>query len=161
MGVDWTMVLATQMRREQLHTPHRGPVAQPEGIALQMLEDMGSRNPGRSHRTTAPWGIDQSDHLMARQIALEPVVDGLHTDARQLRDLAAGVSLGHPQHSLHALKEACIRRALSRFRQSRDIVLIETQFGWALRDSHRSIVGSRSTYFKKLLLTHLARMFHK
>jgi len=106
------MVLATQMRREQLHTPHRGPVAHPEGIASQMLEDMGGRNPGRSHRTTAPWGIGQSGPLMARQIALEPVVDGLHTDAQQLRDLADGVSLRHPQHSLHALKEACIRRAL-------------------------------------------------
>ena len=151
------MVLTTPRRREPLHTPHRGPVAQPERSAWQRLEDMGGRNPGRSHRTTAPWGIGQSDHLMARQRALEPVGDGLHTDAQQLRDLADGVALGHPQHSWHALKEACIRRALERFRQSRDIVLIDTQFGWALRDSHRSSVGSRSTYFKKLLLTHLGK----
>ena len=96
MGIDWTVVLATQMRRQQLDTPHRCPVAQPEGIASQVLEDMGGRNPGRGHRTAAPWGIDQSGHLMARQIALEPVVDGLPTDARQLHDLADGVPLGHP-----------------------------------------------------------------
>ena len=106
------MVLATQMRREQLNTPHRGPVAQPEGIASQMLEDMGGRNPGRSHRTTAPWGIGQGGHLMARQIALEPVVDGLPTDTRQLRNLADRVPLGYPQHGLHALKEVGIRDTL-------------------------------------------------
>ncbi len=109
MGINRTVVLATQMRRQQFDTPHRGPVAQPEGIASQVLEDMGGRNLGRGHRTAAPWGIGQGDHLMARQIALEPVVDSLHTDARQLRDLADGVPLGHPPHGLHALKEACIR----------------------------------------------------
>ena len=79
---------------------------------MQVLADRGGRHPGRGHRTAAPWGIGQGGHLMARQIALEPVVDGLHTDAQQLRDLADGVALGYPQHSLHALKEACIRRAL-------------------------------------------------
>jgi len=155
MGIDRTVVLTTQMRRQQFDTPHRCPIAQPEGIALQMLEDMGGRNLGCSYRTATPGCIGQGGHLMARQIALEPVVDGLRTDARQFRDLADGVPLGHPQHGLHALKEACICRALQRFRQSRDIVLIEAQFGWALRDSHRSIIGVRSTYFKKLLLTHL------
>mgnify|MGYP003296543191 CR=1 FL=1 len=32
--------------------------------------------------------------------------------ARQLRDLADGVPLGHPQHGLHTLEEAFIRNAL-------------------------------------------------
>ena len=96
MGRDWTVVLATQMRRQQFHTPHRRPVAQLEGIASQMLEDMGGRHPGRGHGTSTPWGIGQGGYLMARQIALEPVVDGLFTDARQLRDLADRFSLGHP-----------------------------------------------------------------
>ena len=100
------------MRRQEFDTPHSRSVAQLEGIASQMLEDMGGRNPGRSHRTTAPWGIGQGGHLMARQIALEPVVDGLPTDAHQLRDLADRVSLGYPQHGLHALKEAGIRHTL-------------------------------------------------
>ena len=96
-----------------------------EGIASQMLEDMGSRHLGRGHRTATPRGIGQGGHLMARQRALEPVVDGLPTDARQLHDFADSVPLGHPRHSLQALKETCIRRMLSRFSQSRDIVLIE------------------------------------
>jgi len=116
------------MRRQQCDTPHRRPVAQLEGIASQMLEDMGGRNPGRGHGTSTPWGIGQGGHLMARQIALEPVVDGLLTDTRQLRDLTDGVPLGHPQHGLHALKEAGIRRTRQRFRQSRAIGLMETQF---------------------------------
>lgn len=96
MGRDWTVVLATQMRRQQFHTPHRRPVPQMEGIAAQMLEDIGGRNLGCKHRTATPRGIDQGGHLMARQIALEPVVDGLRTDTRQLRDLADRFSLGHP-----------------------------------------------------------------
>ena len=110
MGRDRTVVLAPQMRRQQFNTPHRRPVPQMEGIAAQMLEDMGGRNLGCDHRTATPRGISQGGHLMARQIALEPVVDGLPTDTRQLRDLAERVPLGHPQHGLHALKEACIRR---------------------------------------------------
>jgi hypothetical protein len=39
--------------------------------------------------------------------------------------------------------------------EPRDIVTIEAQFGWALRDAHMASVDSRSTFFKKLLLTHL------
>jgi hypothetical protein len=49
---------------------------------------------------------------MARQIALEPVVDGLPTDTRQCGDLADRLPLGHPQHGLDALKEAYIRGTL-------------------------------------------------
>jgi hypothetical protein len=128
MGTDRTGVLATQMRRQQLDTPHGRPVAQLQGIAPQMLEDMGGRNPGRRHRTTAPWSIGQGGHLMARQIAPKPVVDRLLTDTRQRRNLADGVALGYPQHGLQALKKAGIRRTLQRFRQPRDIVLIETKF---------------------------------
>ena len=128
MGRDRTVVLATQMRRQQFDTPHRCPIAQQEGIALQVLEDMGGRNLGCSHRTATPGCIGQGGHPMTRQIVLEPVVDGLLTDTRQLRDLTDGVPLGHPQHGLHALKEAGIRRTLQRFRQSRAIGLMETQF---------------------------------
>jgi hypothetical protein len=93
-----------------------------------MLEDMGGRNLGCSHGTATPRGIGQGGHLMARQIALEPVVDSLLTDTRQLCNLADGVPLGHPQHGLHVLKEACLRCTLQRFGQSRDIVRIETEF---------------------------------
>jgi hypothetical protein len=66
MEIDRTVVLATEMCRQQFDTPHRGPVAQPEGIASQVLEDMGGRDPWRGHRTAAPWGIGQDGHLMAR-----------------------------------------------------------------------------------------------
>ena len=112
MGRDRTVILATQMRRQQFDTPHRRPVPQMEGIAAQMLQDLGSRNLGRGHRTATPRGIGQRGHLMACQIALEPVVDGLPTDTRQLRNLADRVPLGYPQHGLHALKEAGIRHTL-------------------------------------------------
>ena len=112
MGPDRTVILTTQMRREQCDTPHRRPVPQMEGSAAQRREDLGRRNVGRRPRTAAPRGIDQGGHLMARQRALEPVVDGLPTDTRQLRDLADRLPLGHPQHGVHALKEACIRRTL-------------------------------------------------
>jgi hypothetical protein len=50
--------------------------------------------------------------------------------------------LGHPQHRLHALKEANLCRGLSRFRQSMDIILIESKFSGALRNSHRSSIHS-------------------
>jgi hypothetical protein len=86
-----------------------------EGIALQMLEELGSRNLGCSHGTATPRGIGQGRHLMARQIVLEPVIDSLLTDACQLCDLTDGVPLGHPQHGLHTLKKAGIRRTLQRF----------------------------------------------
>jgi hypothetical protein len=92
---------------------------------------------------------------MSLQVALDPVGDCRHTDARQLCDLAEGVSLGHPQHGLHALEEIFIPSALSRCLEPRDIVTIEAQVGWAFRDSHMASVDSRSTFFKKLLLTHL------
>jgi hypothetical protein len=145
-GMERTVVLAPQMRRSPCDPPPRGPVTPPEGMAAQVLEAMGGRHPGRGHRTATPWGIGPSGHLRAGPSALEPVVDGLHPDARQLRDLADGVPLGHPQHSWHALTEACICRAHERLRQSREIVLLETQCSWTLRDSHRSMVDSRSTY---------------
>ena len=112
MGTDRTVILTTQMRREQFDTPHRRPVPQMEGMAAQMLEDLGRRNLGRGHRTATSRGIGQDGRLMARQIALEPVVDGLPTDTRQFRDLADRLPLGHPQHGLYALKEACIRGTL-------------------------------------------------
>src|SRR5262245_35702406 len=92
---------------------------------------------------------------MPPQVELDPVVDCRHTDTRQLRDLADGVPLGHPQHGLHALEEMFISSALERLLEPRNIVTIEAQFGWALRDSHMASVDSRSTFFKKLLLTHL------
>ena len=81
-------------------------------MALQVLADRGGRHPGRGHRTAAPWGIGQGGHLLARQRVLEPVVDGLPTDTRQLRNLADRVPLGYPQHGLHALKEVGIRDTL-------------------------------------------------
>ena len=112
MRIDRTVVLATQMRGQQFDTPHGCAVAQPEGVASQVLENVGGRNLGRRYRPAAPWGIGQGSHLMTHQIALEPVVHGLYTDPRQLCDLANGVPLGHPQHGLHALEKACIRRAL-------------------------------------------------
>jgi hypothetical protein len=89
---------------------------------------MGGRTPGRSHRTTAPWSIGQGGHLMTRQRAPEPVVDGLLTDACPLRTRADGVPVGDPQHGWQALQKAGLRRTLQRFRQPRDIVLIETKF---------------------------------
>jgi hypothetical protein len=97
------------------------------GMAAQRLEEMGGRHLGCDHRTATPRGIGPGGHLMARQRALEPVVDGLPTDTRQLRDRAARLPLGHPQHRLHALKEACIRRTLERFGESRDIVLMKAE----------------------------------
>ena len=107
METNRAVILTTQMRREQFDTPHRRPVPQIEGITAQMLEDLG-----RSHRTATPRGIGQRGHLMACQRALEPVVDGLPTDTRQLRNLADRVPLGYPQHGLHALKEVGIRDTL-------------------------------------------------
>jgi hypothetical protein len=84
MRSNGAVVLATQMRRQQFDTPYRRSVPQMERIAVQMLEDMGGRNLGCGHRTTTPRGIGPGGHLMARQIALEPVIDGLPTDTRQL-----------------------------------------------------------------------------
>src|SRR4029450_2111811 len=92
---------------------------------------------------------------MPPQVELDPVVDCRHTDTRQLRDLADGVPLGHPQHGLHALEEAFISHPLQRFLEPRAIVTIEAQFRWAFRDSHTSSVDSYNVFFKKLLLTHL------
>jgi hypothetical protein len=109
MGTDRTVILTTQIRREQFDAPRRRPVPQMEGSAAQMLEDLGRRNLGRGHRTATSRGIGQDGHLMARQRALAPVVDGLTTDTRQFCDLADRLPLGHPQHGLYALKEACIR----------------------------------------------------
>ena len=93
--------------------------------------------------------------MRALQGERDPVVDRLHADVRQRRDRADGVPLGHPQHGLHALEEMFISSALERLLEPRDIVTIEAQFGWAFRDSHMASVDSRSTFFKKLLLTHL------
>jgi hypothetical protein len=42
MGRDRTVVLATQLRRQQCDTPHRRSVPQMEEIAVQMLEDLGA-----------------------------------------------------------------------------------------------------------------------
>jgi hypothetical protein len=112
MGTEGTIVLAAQMRRQQCDTPDRRPVPQTEGIAAQSLEDLGGGNLGRSDRTATPRGIRQDRHLMARQIALEPVVDRLSTDTRQLGDLADSGPLGDPQHGLHALKEADVCHTL-------------------------------------------------
>jgi hypothetical protein len=102
---------------------------------------------------------------MLLQVKLDPVVDGLPADARQLRDLADGVALGHPQHGLHALEEPFICNALERFLKPKDIVTIEAQFSWAFRGSHAFSVDLQNAFFKKLLLTHLvfgnqARGFH-
>jgi hypothetical protein len=106
------VVLATQMRRQQFDAPHRRPVAQPERVASQVIQAPGGRNPWGCQRPTASRSIGENGHVMALQGELEPVVDGLHADARQLRDLADGVPLGHPQHGLHALEEAFISHAL-------------------------------------------------
>ena len=88
MRTERTVILMTQMRREQFDTPHRRPGPQMKGMAVQMPENLGSRHLGCGHRTATPRGITQGGHLMARQIALEPVVDGLPTDTRQGGDLA-------------------------------------------------------------------------
>src|SRR5438309_11099433 len=66
MGTDRTVILTTQMRREQCDTPHRRPVPQIEGIAVQMLEDLGRPNLGRGDRTATLRGIGQGGHLIGR-----------------------------------------------------------------------------------------------
>jgi hypothetical protein len=107
-----TVLLMTQMRREQCDTPPRRPVPQMKGIAVQMPENLGSRHLGRGHRTATPRGLNPGGHLLARQRALEPVVAGLPIDTRQCSDRADRLPLGHPQHGLYALQEACLRGTL-------------------------------------------------
>jgi len=106
------MILSAQMLRQQFDAPHRRPVAKPEWGASQVLQDPWGCNPWGRQGTTAPRRIRQGGDVMSLQVALDPVVDCRHTDVRQLRDLTDGVSLGHPQHSLHALEEIFIRSAL-------------------------------------------------
>jgi hypothetical protein len=150
------VILAAQMLRQQFDAPHRRPVAKPERVASQLLPDPWGRHPWGHHGTTAPRCICQGGNVMPLQVELDPGVDCRHTDTRQLRDLADGVPLGHPQHGLYALEEMFISSALERLLEPRDIVTIEAQFGWMLRGSHMASVDPRSAFFKKLLLTHLA-----
>jgi len=93
------------MGGQQFDTPHRRLIAQPLGILAEMLEDMGGCHLRRRHRPAAPGGIDQGGDLVTRQIALEPVIDGLRAYAHQCRHLTDGLPLGNPQDSLDALKE--------------------------------------------------------
>lgn len=106
------MVLATQMQSQQFDAPHRRSVAQPEWVASQLIQDPYSSNPWGRQRPTASRRIGQGGDVRSLQVELDPVIDGLHADVRQLRDLADGVPLGHPQHGLHTLEEAFIRNAL-------------------------------------------------
>jgi hypothetical protein len=100
------------MLRQQFDAPHRRPVAQPERVASQLLPYPWGCNPRGYQRTTTPWCICQGSDVMPPQVELDPVVDCRHTDTRQLRDLADGVPLGHPQHGLYALEEMFISSAL-------------------------------------------------
>jgi hypothetical protein len=50
--------------------------------------------------------------VVSLPVALEPGVDCRHTDARQLRDLADGVPLGHLPHGLHELEAILVQHAL-------------------------------------------------
>jgi len=108
------------MRREQFDAPHRRPVPQMEGIAAQRLEALDRRNLGRGHRTATSRGIGQDGHLMARQRALAPVVDGLPTDTRPVPRPRCSSPLGPPTarlvraergvHPWHAVTLRCVER---------------------------------------------------
>ena len=106
------MILSAQMLRQQFDAPHCRPVAKPERGASQLLQEPWGRKLWGHHGTTVPRCICQGGDVMPPPVALAPVVDGRHTDTRQLRDLAEGVPWGHPQHGLHALEEMFIRSAL-------------------------------------------------
>jgi len=143
------------MGGQECDTPHCRPIAQLPRIGLEVLENVGGRQLRRHHRAAAPRGINQGGDLVTRQIAMEPVINGLLTYARQCRPLADGFSFGDPEDSLNTLKETRLGYALERVGQARDIVVIESSFGWTFPASHVVIVNCHCFYFKKLLLTHL------
>lgn len=121
--------MPTEMGSQQFDTPHGCPITSPQGILVEMLEDMGGRQLRCRYRPAAPGGIGQGRGLVTRQIALEPVINRLRTHARQCRHLTDRLPLGDPQDSLDALKETHLGYPLERFCQARDIVSVESQFG--------------------------------
>lgn len=71
------MILLTEMGGQQFDTPHGRPIAEAQGRGLEVLKDRRGCELRSRQRPTTAGGIGQGGYLVARQIALEPVIDGL------------------------------------------------------------------------------------
>src|SRR6516225_8826961 len=83
----WTQpaaVAAAEMRREQRNRPGGGLVAQPQGVTAKLLLNPRGSDARRHRRAARPGLVKEGFGGMLLQIAVDPIVDGLITDAYDL-----------------------------------------------------------------------------